>query len=181
MIDKIYTDFTEGVLEATGRDLDLAIQGDGFFAVQTPNGEAYTRNGSFSLSPSGQLVTSENYPVLTDGGPLTVQGGKLTVTATGQVSVDNAALGTLRIVDFADPSQLKKINGSLYAAPTGAAPTPASPIVVRQGYLEKSNVDVMKEMAEMMESYRMFETGQRLIQIQDESLGKAVNELPRKV
>jgi flagellar basal-body rod protein FlgG len=181
MIDRIYTDFSEGALDATGRDLDLAIQGEGFFAVQTPSGEAYTRNGAFTISPSGQLVTSENYPVLTDGGPLTVQGGKLTVTATGQVSVDNAALGMLRVVDFANRDQLQKVNGSLYAAPTGVTPTPTSSVVVRQGYLEKSNVDVLKEMVEMIESYRMFETGQRMIQMQDESLGKAVNDLPRKV
>ena len=105
-----------------------------------------------------------------------MQGGKLTVTATGQVYVDNATLGTLRVVDFANRYQLKKVNGSLYAAPTGAAPTQASSVVVRQGYLEKSNVDVLREMVDMIESYRMFETGQRMIQIQDESLGKAVNE-----
>jgi flagellar basal-body rod protein FlgF len=180
MIDKLYTDYTEGALDPTNRDLDFAIQGDGFFAVQTPNGEAYTRNGSFSISPSGQLVNSENYPVLTDGGPLTVQGGKLTVTNTGQVYVDNAMLGTLKVVDFAKPYQLQKANGSLYKAPNGVSPTQANPVLVRQGYLEKSNVDVLREMVDMIDSYRTFETGQRMIQIQDESLGKAVNDLPRK-
>jgi flagellar basal-body rod protein FlgG len=180
MINKLYTDYTEGALDPTGRDLDFAIQGDGFFAVQTPNGEAYTRNGSFSLSPSGQLVTSDNYPVLTDGGPLTVQGGKLTITSTGQVYVDNAMLGTLKVVDFAKPYQLQKVNGSLYKAPNSVSPTQANPVVVRQGYLEKSNVDVLREMVDMIDSYRTFETGQRMIQIQDESLGKAVNDLPRK-
>lgn len=180
MIDKIYTDYTEGALDPTGRDLDLAIQGEGFFVVQTPSGEAYTRNGSFSISPSGQLVNSDNYPVLTDGGPLTVQGGSLTVTGAGQVYVDNAALGTLRIVDFDKPYQLQKFNASLYKAPAGVSPKQASPAVVRQGYLEKSNVDVLREMVDMIESYRMFETGQKMIQIQDESLGKTVNELPRK-
>lgn len=180
MIDKIYTDYTEGALDPTGRDLDLAIQGEGFFVVQTPSGEAYTRNGSFSISPSGQLVNSDNYPVLTDGGPLTVQGGSLTVTGAGQVYVDNAALGTLRIVDFDKPYQLQKFNASLYKAPANVSPKQASPAVVRQGYLEKSNVDVLREMVDMIESYRMFETGQKMIQIQDESLGKTVNELPRK-
>jgi flagellar basal-body rod protein FlgF len=181
MINKLYTDYTEGALDPTGRDLDFAIQGDGFFVVQTPNGEAYTRNGSFSVSQSGQLVNSDNYPVLTDGGPLTVQGGKLTITDAGQVYVDNASLGTLRIVDFAKPYQLQKFNGSLYKAPANISPTQASPVVVRQGYLEKSNVDVLREMVDMIDSYRMFETGQKMIQIQDESLGKTVNELPRKV
>ncbi len=181
MIDKLYTDYTEGSLDRTDQQLDLAIQGDGFFVVQTPNGEAYTRNGSFSISPSGQLVNADNYPVLTDGGPLTVQGGTLSVSETGQVSVDNQSLGTLRVVDFPKPYQLTKVNGSVFTAPTGVTPTQASSVVVRQGFLEKSNVDVLKEMVEMIESYRMFETGQRMIQIQDESLGKAVNELPRKV
>ncbi len=180
MIDKMYTDYTEGALEPTGRELDLAIQGDGFFAVQTSNGEAYTRNGGFNISASGQLVTSDDLPVLTDAGPLTVQGGKLTVTDSGQVYVDSALVGTLKVVDFPKPYQLQKVNGTLYKAPTGANATQATTVVVRQGYLERSNVDVLREMVDMLESYRMFETGQRMIQIQDDSLGKTVNELPRK-
>jgi flagellar basal-body rod protein FlgF len=180
MINKVYTDYSQGALDPTGRDLDFAIQGDGFFTVQTPYGEAYTRNGSFSISPSGQLVNSDNYPVLTDSGPLAVQGGKLAITSAGQVYVDNAMLGTLKIVDFAKPYQLQKVNGSLYRASNNVSPTQANPAVVRQGYLEKSNVDVLREMVDMIGSYRTFETGQRMIQIQDESLGKAVNELPRK-
>ena len=177
MIDKVYTDYTEGSLENTNRELDLAIQGEGFFAVQTANGEAYTRNGALTISPSGQLVNSDNLPILTDGGPITVQGGQLTVGTSGQVSIDNQVIGTLKIVDFDKPYQLNKVSGSLYSAPTGVAPNPATSAIVRQGYLEKSNVDVLREMVDMIDSYRAFETGQRMIQLQDESLGKAVNEL----
>lgn len=178
MIDKIYTDYSEGSLESTGRDLDLAIQGEGFFVVQTPNGEAYTRNGALTLSPAGILVNSDNMPILTDGGPLTIpNGAQLVVGASGQVSVNGQMVGTLRVANFAQPYELDKSTGSLFTAKPGTAPIAATSVVVRQGYLEKSNVDVLREMVDMIESYRGFETGQRMIQIQDESLGKAVNEL----
>jgi flagellar basal-body rod protein FlgG len=178
MIDKIYTDYSEGALENTGRNLDLAVQGNGFFVVQTPNGEAYTRNGALTMSPAGILVNSDNMPILTDGGPLTIpSGAELVVGSSGQVSVNGQMVGTMRVVNFAEPYQLDKASGSLFTAPTGVAPTAATSVVIRQGYLEKSNVDVLREMVSMIESYRSFETGQKMIQMQDESLGKAVNEL----
>ena len=177
MIDKIYTDYTEGSLDSTGRDLDIAIQGDGFFAVETPNGEAYTRNGALTVSPQGVLVNADNYPILTDSGPLTVTGQSVSIGAGGQVSVDGQNVGTLRVVDFEKPYDLRKVNGTLYIAPKGITPNPATNVAVRQGYLEKSNVDVLREMVDMIDSYRAFEMGQKMIQIQDESLGKAVNDL----
>lgn len=179
MIDKLYTDYTEGSLEATGRDLDMAIQGEGFFVVQTPNGEAYTRNGTFSVGPDGTLVNSDNFPVLTDAGPVVLRNESLVIGNDGTVTSDGATLGRLRIVGFEPDAELKKMSGTLFVAPFNVAPTAPTDFVVRQGYLEKSNVDVLREMVDMIDSYRLFETGQKMIQIQDESLGKAVNELPR--
>ncbi len=179
MIDKLYTDYSGGSLEATGRELDLALQSEGFFTVLTPNGEAYTRNGAFSLGPDGSLVNSDGYPVLADGGPVILTGNKVAFGNDGQITVDDQAIGKLRIVDFEDPDAVRKVSGTLYALNEGATPITPPSVNVRQGYLEKSNVDILREMVEMIDTYRMFETGQKMIQIQDDTLGKAVSELPR--
>ncbi len=177
MIDKVYTSFRPGALEKTGRDLDVALQGDGFFVVQTPDGEAYTRDGAFSLSPDGTLINSDNLPVLTDSGPVVLQGGKVSVGTDGRISVDSISVGKLRIVDFEDKSKLMKSGDGLFVASPDAAPQPLVSPEVRQGYLERSNVDVLKEMVDMIDTYRGFETGQKMIQIQDETLAKAVNDV----
>ncbi len=179
MIDKLYTDYSGGSLEATGRELDLALQSEGFFTVLTPNGEAYTRNGAFSLGPDGSLVNSDGYPVLADGGPVILTGNQVSFGNDGQITVDDQAIGKLRIVDFEDPDAIRKVSGTLYALNEGATPITPPSVNVRQGYLEKSNVDILREMVEMIDTYRMFETGQKMIQIQDDTLGKAVSELPR--
>lgn len=179
MIDKLYVDHSGGALEATGRDLDVAIQGEGYFVVQTPNGEAYTRNGAFTLGPDGVLVNSDNFPVLSDGGPVTLTDDKVTIGNDGVVMVGGATVGKLRVVNFEENTELNKVTGTLFTAPATTTPVAPGSFTIRQGYLEKSNVDVMREMVEMIDSYRMFETGQKMIQIQDESLSKAVNELPR--
>ncbi len=179
MIDKLYMDHTEGALEATGRDLDLALQGGGYFVLQTPNGEAYTRNGAFSLGPDGTLVNSDSFPVLSEGGPITLTDEKVTIGTDGTIMIGNANVGRLRIVNFDETTELTKSSGTLFTSPPNTTTIAPTTVSVRQGYLEKSNVDVMREMIEMIDSYRMFETGQKMIQIQDESLSKAVNELPR--
>ena len=177
MIDKVYTSFRPGSLERTGRDLDVALQGDGFFVVQTPDGEAYTRDGAFSLAPDGTLINSDNLPVLTDGGPVILQGGKVTVGVDGQISVDATRVGKLRVVEFDDNAKLLKSGNGLFVADPDTPPKETESPQVRQGFLERSNVDVLKEMVDMIETYRGFETGQKMIQIQDETLAKAVNEL----
>jgi flagellar basal-body rod protein FlgG len=179
MLDGVYTDHSQGSLERTGRDLDLAIDGDGFFVVDTPQGEAYTRNGSFTISPEGLLVDSRGNPVLSDAGELYLAGGEVSVSADGEVSVAGEPVGKLRLVDFPKPYQLTKTAGALLSASDQVIPEPAGLATVRQGYLERSNVDVLREMVEMIASYRAFETGQRMIQIQDESLAKATNDLGR--
>ena len=179
MIDKLYVDHTEGSLEATGRDLDVAIQGDGFFVVETPTGEAYTRNGNFTLSPDGTLVNADGFPVLSEGGPITLTDEKVTIGTDGVVTLGNALVSRLRLVAFEDAGELIKTSGTLFTAPANVLPIAPATMNVRQGYLEKSNVNIMREMVDMIDSYRMFETGQKMIQIQDDTLSKAVNELPR--
>jgi flagellar basal-body rod protein FlgF len=177
MIDEIYTSFAPGSLERTGRDLDVALQGDGFFVLQTEDGEAYTRNGEFSISADGTLVNSERLPVMTDSGPIVIQGGTISIGTDGQISIHEVPVAELRVVAFEDPTKLKKIGDGLFVAAPEAEPLNLENAEVRQGYLERSNVDVLKEMVDMIETYRGFETGQKMIQIQDETLAKAVNEL----
>jgi len=179
MKDGVYTDNSQGALEATGRDFDVAIEGDGFFVVETPQGPAYTRNGSFTLSPEGTLIDANGYSVMTDAGEIQILNGEVSITPDGQISVDDQVVGTLQVVDFPQPYNLTKLSGSLVQPPADVAPEPAPTAMVRQGYLEKSNVDVLREMVDMISSYREFETGQRMIQMQDESLGKATNDLGR--
>lgn len=177
MIDEVYTSFETGSLERTDRDLDVALQGEGFFVVQTPDGEAYTRNGTFSLAPDGTLVNSDDMPVLTDSGPIILQGGKVTIGVNGQISVNDIRVAKLRVVNFDNPDQLMKSGDGLFVTQPDVQPLNVENPEVRQGYLERSNVDVLKEMVDMIETYRGFETGQKMIQIQDETLSKAVNEL----
>jgi flagellar basal-body rod protein FlgF len=179
MKDGVYTDNSQGALEATGRELDVAIEGDGFFVVETPQGQAYTRNGSFTLSPEGTLIDSNGYSVMTDAGEIQVFNGEVAIAPDGQISIDDQLVGRLQIVDFPHPYNLTKLAGSLVQPPADVVPEPAPMAQVRQGYLEKSNVDVLREMVDMISSYREFETGQRMIQMQDESLGKATNDLGR--
>ncbi|MFH2055223.1 MAG: flagellar basal-body rod protein FlgF [bacterium] len=177
MLDRVYTDFSQGSLEHTGRDLDLALEGDGFFVIETALGEAYTRNGSFSISPAGLLVTSNGDPVQTDAGTLAITGNSVRIDPGGQITVDDQPVAVLRVVDFPQPYELERQGATVWRAPGDAVAEDVSTPMVRQGYLEKSNIDVLREMVDMIDSFRAFENSQRLIQIQDESLSKAVNEV----
>jgi flagellar basal-body rod protein FlgF len=173
-------DFSQGTMERTDHALDLAIAGDGFFAVSTPQGERYTRNGRFSISPQGTLTTADGNAVLGTDGPIQVPAGEFSVSETGLVSVDGRNVGTLRVVKFADPNVLVRAGSSLYAVgAAGVKPEEGPTMAVRQGYLEGSNVSTIEEMVDMITTYRFFETDQKAIQMQDETLGKAVNELGR--
>jgi len=180
MVDDIYIDFSQGDLEKTDIDTNCAIDGDGFFAVQTESGVMYTRSGDFSLSPQGILIDRNGNPVLTDSGPLTILADSFMVSDDGTVTINEFAAGRIRIVDFEKPYKLKKV-GSSYLMPKDQTVTerPASDYRIRQGYLEKSNVNVVEVMVDMLSSFRAFEAGQKAIQSQDETLEKAVNDLGR--
>lgn len=182
MVDDIYVDFSQGDLEKTGNDMNMAIDGDGFFAIQTSSGLMYTRSGDFSLSPQGQLIDRNGNPVMTDSGPLTILADSFMVGDDGTVTVDGFAVGRIKVVDFEKPYALKKV-GNSYLAPKDdtVAEKPANNYQVRQGYLEKSNVNVIEVMVDMLSSFRAFEAGQKAIQSQDETLDKAINDLGRTV
>ena len=179
MVDNVYTDFSRGSLEFTGNDFNVAIDGDGFFVVSTPEGEAYTRNGNFHLNEEGVLVTSDNLPVLSDSGEIIADGGELHIGIDGLITVGGEDFGKLQIVDFEKPYQLNKLSAGLYTPDTDAGRIDLEFTYVRQGYLEKANVDVIQEMVDMIASYRNYESDQKAVQILDETLGKAVNEVGR--
>src|SRR5258707_8338206 len=149
-----FKDFTQGPTEQTKNPLDVAIDGKGFLVVQTPGGERYTRNGGLQINTQGQLVTASGDPVLGTGGPIVFQPGdkEISIANDGGVSVRqginpaDALRGKLRVVSFAQAQSLLKEGSNLYSAGAGANPQPATNIKVRQGYIEKSNVNAVAEM-----------------------------------
>lgn len=185
MLRQTFTDFTPGPVRMTGEPLDLAIDGEGFFAVQTPGGVRYTRGGSFTLDSQGQITTYDGFPLLGSGGPITVPAGALQVDAEGRLSVKGTEVGaqstdidTLPVYRFSDLSGLKKIGQTLFEATAGGA-TPFPEGRITQGALEDANVNPVEEMVAMITVMRLYESAQKAIQTADEVAGKTSNEVGR--
>ncbi|HAM70730.1 MAG TPA: hypothetical protein DCM86_03715 [Verrucomicrobiales bacterium] len=175
------TNFAPGALRSTGGNTDLAIDGGGFFAVQLPSGDVgYTRDGEFHRNASGQLVTKNGYAVLGDNGPiqLDANGPDVTISNTGEITQGLDQRGKIRIVEFSDTQLLTDAGGGFFLAKNPALKTAdaASPSI-RQGFLELANGNSVSEMAQMVSSLRMFEMNQRVVQSQDERMGKTISEL----
>ena len=177
-------DFSPGTLRPTGNDLDLAIQGDGFFAVQTPEGVRYTRVGRFQLNQDGILVTSHGYPVLASGGSVSIDpdDGPVHVAEDGSISTDLArngqlmqAIGKLDMVDFANRAALTPAPDNLFDAGT-QAPTEAKG-KVEQRMLEDSNVNTIKQMTDMIEVTRNYQTVQRFLDSENDRQRRAINSI----
>lgn len=179
-IDEVYTDFTQGSVVSTNLETDLAIQGDGFFTVQTPNGLAYTRDGNFSINQFGQLVTKEGYNVMGQEGIIDLgeeyfsQGTPIVVQSNGTVYVGSEYIDTLDIATFNDSRSLTKLDDNLYTS-NGEKGEFTGTII--QSFLEVSNVNTVTAMVDMITVARAYETNQKMVQTQDQILGKAVNEL----
>jgi flagellar basal-body rod protein FlgG len=177
--DGVYVNYGAGMFRETQNPLDLALVGEGFFAVDTGNGIRYTRNGAFTLSDAGELVTSDGYKVLGANGPVQIpEGAQFTATEDGRIYVDNAEIDQLQIVSFDKPFPLTKIGNSLFQAPEDAPVIP-SEAQVKQGGLEGSNVNPVTEMVHMIATMRAYEAAAKALQGEDELLGKAVNEVGR--
>ena len=163
-LENTKTDFSTGALHTTGRELDAAIDGEGFFVVQTPGGERYTRDGSFTLNSNGQLVTHDGYTVTGRSGPITLPPGMITIDPAGNISVDGATVDTLKVVKFAQTSTLAKEGRNLFQQmdPKNAPLTIENPNV-QQGQLENSNVNAIHEMVTMMKYMREFESLQKML------------------
>ncbi len=170
---------TPGNLENTGNPLDLAIEGDGYFAVQTPAGTRYTRRGSFQISSSGVLVTSDGNSVVGTMGVIRVPKGEFTISSDGTLSVDGAVAGKIKLVQFPSATQLRAESASLYSAPSGME-TPAVNINVRQGMLESSNVNAITSSIQLVTIQRTAEMLQRALTTFHSDFDKtAVEELPK--
>ena len=174
----IARDTREGSLTHTGNALDLAIQGKGYFVIQTPNGERYTRNGRFSLDAQGQLVNSSGLAVLGDsGGAISFppEAGKLSISADGTISAASGEVATIGIVTFENEHLLQRVSGGLFIALK--APKPAEKALILQGSIEESNVQAVLQITEMMKVTRGYQSAQRIIQSEHERLRRAIQSL----
>lgn len=183
VLDRTVARMDVGPLNATGQPLDLAIDGDGLFVVQAPDGLRYTRRGDFHQDGTGRLVNAEGFAVLAGGSPVGSPGAKLSVDAHGTVRSNGSVVGTLDVVDPNRAGPLRRAGG-YYLASTGASEVlppvvPAGGYKVQVGQLEQANVDPLREMVTLMTAVRSYESNQRVMQTQDETLGRAVTELAR--
>ncbi len=172
-------DRTTGSLVATGNVLDLAIAGDGFFVVQSPQGLAYTRNGSFHRTSDGRVVTAQGEYVLGDQGPITLPNGIVSVSADGTLSVNGAVAARIRLAEFSPDTSLRALGNALYGAPEGTALAPASSSV-RQGMLEESNVSPVEGVVQLITVQRNAEMMQRALSLFDTQFNQiASQDLPK--
>jgi flagellar basal-body rod protein FlgG len=161
-------DFTQGSLKKTGNQLDMALSGEGFFRVETPEGELFTRAGAFLVDATGTVVTQQGNTVLVDGGPLVLPpGAKLSVDDGGNISVNGEPAGQFDLVTFEDLGELERVGGNYYMASDDAVEMAPEDLVVQQGYLEQGNVEVVTEMVEMLETQRAFEMYGKMLSTTD--------------
>lgn len=178
-LQETFTDHTQGSLIHTENKLDLALEGDGFFVVQTPAGLRYTRNGNFALSENGQIVTKQGYPLIGEDGPLqTIPGRDIRIDENGQLYFDELQGGRILVVEFPDTNQLTKIGDNLYTSELDPEQENMG-FQVKQGYLENSNVNLVNEMVKMIETSRYYDLNQKVITAYDGTLDKVVNSVAR--
>jgi flagellar basal body rod protein FlgG len=176
------TDLRAGDIAPTGRNLDLAIEGPGYFKVQTPEGGTrYTRNGHFTRGLDGRLTTSDGSAVVGDDKPVVLPEGEVQFGTDGAIRVAGKPVGRLDIVEFDDPLRLVREDGVQFRAPAGLAGLPASGSSVRSGMLEGSNVSLPERMVQMTEISRGFEALQRGMSVLMNDIdGRAITELGRR-
>ena len=183
--ERMLTDYSAGTLVQTGNTLDVALQGDGFFVVRTPEGVAYAGDGT--------LIPADGYQVLSkagerpeDGQPIRIDvagqdgGGRPVVDSQGGITINGEPVANLALFDFPKPYQLTKTASTLFVPAAGTAAQAAGPLTtVAQGALEQSNVNTIAEMVQMVDASRYFETCQRVVRSFDDMAAKAVNDLAR--
>ena len=177
-VDQLYIDFSSGNFESTEVPTDLAIAGEGFFAVSTPAGERFTRNSSYTVNAIGYLTDGDGNYLLGQNGRIYTGVNNFAVDSVGNVTVDGQYVDRIRVVSFNDYQGLRKQGDNLYYH-MGEAPIEAAGYEIKQGFLEGSNVDIAREMVDMITIYRTYETNQRMLTMIDETVGKAVNEIGR--
>lgn len=174
--------FQQGTLRPTGLSTDLAIEGPGFFEVQLPNGtHGFSRDGELHFNAQGQLITKQGYLVLGDGGPLQLDATNstpITIAPTGEISQGGVLKGRIRLVEFSQPNLLKQIgHGCFVATNPRSLALAAQGSQLRQGFLESANTSPTTEMASLITSMRMFEANQKVMQMQDDRMGRVITDL----
>jgi flagellar basal-body rod protein FlgF len=173
-------DFRPGTIGSTGRDLDVAIEGRGFFAVSTPGGERYTRNGAFTRREDGVLTIADGSPVLGTAGEIRVGRGQISVSEDGTVKAGDVIAGKLRVVDFPNPADAQRESGVRFRAAAGVTPDDI-PARVISGSLEQANVSMVDRMAALTDLTRSFEALQRGVSVlMNDVDGRAITELGRR-
>jgi flagellar basal body rod protein FlgG len=171
------SDFSEGAIQVSTRDLDVAVLGNGFFRIQTPAGERYTKDGRFIKDATGVLKTVDGNNVLSEGGgTITLPNGQISISTDGQISVDGVNVAKLGVAYFEDPATSLKRDGENTFTGEGAQ-MGSSKVTVRQYALESSNSDLTQIMTQMIQVNRAYEAAQRLVQNQDSLLGQSINTL----
>lgn len=174
------TDTSPGPIENTGNPFDLAIQGDGYFTVQTPEGERYTRNGRFQLDNTGQMVNQLGQPVLAEGGAPIIfapEDTEIVISRDGTVSSNNGELGKLQVVNFENPQLLERTSGAQFIAPETAPPQNVDTPTILQGAVEGSNIEPIREMAAMIEVHRAYDSVKNFIEREDERQRTMIRDL----
>jgi flagellar basal-body rod protein FlgG len=177
-VDQLFINFESGAFEVTELTTDLALIGDVFFVVETPAGERFTRDGAFKIDSLGYLVDSRGNFVLGENGRINVGGLNFSVNEQGVVWVDNEIVDTIRVASFADNQSLRNQGDNLFYS-LEAPLAENHPHAIRQGVIESSNVDVGREMVDMLATFRAYELNQRMITMIDEINGRAVNDIGR--
>lgn len=155
---------TQGMIQQTGNALDVALDGDGFFAIQSKDGELYTRKGNFHLNQTGEIVTSAGEPVLGDRGPIVASGKNIQIDQQGLITVDGGQIGKLKIVTFDQPKMLERAGNGVFSAPAAAGVKVKDDPQLISNSVELSNVNAVQQMVTMIEIQRSLETYQKLIQ-----------------
>lgn len=175
---EVMTDFSPGIMEKTGQPLDVALEGDGFFVVEGPNGPLYTRNGVFQLDPNGKLVTADYLPVQGKDGeislPLDISMSAIHIDPQGRIFAENTEIAQLDIVTFNDPHKLVRFGTTLFQAPEGTVPQDADAQLI-QGSRERSNVFAIQELVELIATQRRQEAAQKSMLLLTEAVGKHIN------
>jgi flagellar basal-body rod protein FlgF/flagellar basal-body rod protein FlgG len=172
-------DQSQGALQKTDNNLDVAIEGSGYFVVQTPNGPMYTRNGGFQVSAKGQLITGASDPVMGSNGTITLPPGEVSISSDGTISSKGAVAGKLKLVQFAPGTTLTSSGETYYSAPPKTE-IPATNSTVKQGMLESSNVNPVTSMVELITAQRSAEMMQRALSMFNSEMDKtATQDLPK--
>ncbi len=175
-----FPDLAGGMLRTTDNPLHTALQGAGYFAVDTPRGERYTRSGDFTLDTEGRLVTAEGYPVQsTAGQPIDARGGRVNIDREGRVRVDGQDAGQLRVIEFENPERLQREGNNVYAASDDVKQKSAAAAntQVQQSMLEMSNVNLPHEMIQLTLGMRAYEANQRVVLAFNETMGRLIDQV----